>query len=126
MVARRGLTLPGLLQYHRAAGPLLKSVMRRIVPHRFLACALVLSMIVVGGLASAQSLSHETQHAHHQKATHGTVLCSWMCAAGQVLDATGGPNIVERAPIAWVEVSAPEFVKPVSLSTLPSRGPPIS
>ena len=53
---------------------------------RSLACLLVVSLLVIGGFASAQSLTHESQHAHHQKATHGTVLCSWMCAAGQVLD----------------------------------------
>lgn len=46
------------------------------------AVLLVFSVIGVSGFASAQSITHESHHSHHQKATHGTVLCSWMCAAG--------------------------------------------
>jgi len=54
----------------------------------FLACLLVVCILAVGGLASAQSIAHESQHAHHQKTTHSSVLCSWMCAAGQTHDAS--------------------------------------
>lgn len=53
-----------------------------------LACLLVICILGVGGLASAQSIAHESQHTHHQKATHSSVLCSWMCAAGQTHDAS--------------------------------------
>ncbi|MGE5711328.1 MAG: hypothetical protein ACM34B_14175, partial [Nitrospira sp.] len=60
---------------------------------RSLASLLVLCILVIGGLASAKSLTHDSQHSHHQKATHGTVLCSWMCAAGQVLDSSAAPPL---------------------------------
>jgi len=47
---------------------------------------LVLCVLSVGGLAQAQAVEHAGHHAHHQAATHGTMLCSWMCAAGTVID----------------------------------------
>ncbi|WP_455389808.1 hypothetical protein [Petrachloros mirabilis] len=89
-----------------------------------LACFLVLCILAVGGLASAQSVTHESQHSHHQKGTHGTLLCSWMCAAGQVLDSTAVPILVEQSPVARVEqptfLSAPRLI----LDSPTSRGPP--
>ena len=91
---------------------------------RSFAIVLVLSLLVVGGLASAQSVTHEFQHAHHQKATHGTVLCSWMCTAGQVLDTITSPALIERAPVSRSEQPArPDFTSDFS-NTLTSRGPP--
>jgi hypothetical protein len=91
---------------------------------RSLACLLVLCLLVVGGLASAQSITHESQHSHHQKATHGTVLCSWMCAAGQVLDSLSAPALTEQSPVAMAD----EFIAPTLSSafvqTVSSRGPP--
>jgi len=91
---------------------------------RFLSCLLVISLLVIGGLAATQSLAHEFQHSHHQKATHGTVLCSWMCAAGQVLDTFGQPALIERSPITWAEPAALlEFGAEFS-AIITSRGPP--
>src|SRR5207249_2895553 len=79
------------------------AVMTHGFNQRFLACLLVISLLVIGGFASAQALTHESQHAHHQKATHGTVLCSWMCAAGQVLDTSAAPYLIEHSPVAVVD-----------------------
>jgi hypothetical protein len=88
------------------------------------ALLLVLCLLVIGGLASAQSIAHESHHAHHQKATHATVLCTWMCAAGQVLDTVTAPPLIERAPVSRVELRAlPDFSSAFS-SPLSSRGPP--
>jgi hypothetical protein len=91
---------------------------------RTLSCLLVLSLLVIGGFASAQALTHESQHAHHQKATHGTVLCSWMCSAGQVLDSDAVPYLVEQSPVALVEHLAFELSPRTSLDSPTSRGPP--
>jgi hypothetical protein len=89
-----------------------------------LALLLVLCLLAVGGLASAQSISHESHHAHHQKATHGTVLCTWMCAAGQVLDAVTPPVLVERTPVSLVESCPLPGYSSTFSSPLVSRGPP--
>lgn len=85
----------------------------------------VFCILTVGGLASAQSISHESQHAHHQKATHGTALCSWMCVAGHVLDAAVAPPLVERSPIAQTEQYSHDHLPTVLSSVVPSRGPPL-
>ena len=45
-----------------------------------LACFLVMS-----GVVSSQAAAHSLHHLHHNAATHSTVLCSLMCAAGQVV-----------------------------------------
>jgi len=91
---------------------------------RFLSCLLVLSLLVIGGFASAQALTHESQHAHHQKATHGTVLCSWMCAAGQVLDSGVAPYLIEHSPVAIVDHLSIQLVPHTILDSPTSRGPP--
>src|SRR5215831_188118 len=102
------------------------SVMMRVSARKSIACLLVLCVLVVGGLASAQALTHESHHAHHQKATHSTVLCSWMCAAGQVLDTAVAPRLVEQASVAHVEQPAFQSVPYVTLEGVTSRGPPSS
>jgi len=102
------------------------SVMMRVSARKSIACLLVLCVLVVGGLASAQALTHESHHAHHQKSTHSTILCSWMCAAGQVLDGTAVPCLVGQSPVACVEQSAFQSVPHVTLESVTSRGPPSS
>ena len=89
-----------------------------------LAVLLVLSLLTVGGLASAQAISHESHHAQHHKAAHGTVLCTWMCAAGQVLDSVAGPPLVERALISRIDLYALPAPSSNFSSPLVSRGPP--
>jgi len=92
---------------------------------RALAILLVLCMLAVGGLASAQSITHGSHHAHHQKATHGTVLCSWMCAAGQVLDGTATPFLIEQSPVSLNDFDAYQALLVVTLDSATSRGPPL-
>lgn len=91
---------------------------------KFVSILLVLCVLSVGGLAQAQSVEHAGHHAHHQAATHSTVLCSWMCAAGTVLDSTAASFQTEFSPIALLIL--PQTAQP-SLElcqTCPSRAPP--
>lgn len=91
---------------------------------RSFAVLLVLCVLLVGGIASAQSINHDSQHSHHQKAAHGTVLCSWMCAAGQVLDTAVAPYPVERSPVARAEQDTTRPTPSVLSTIVTSRGPP--
>jgi hypothetical protein len=93
---------------------------------RSLACLLVLSLLIISGFASAQALTHESQHSHHQKATHATVLCSWMCAAGQVLDSLSAPSLIEQSPVAFADEFVPPPISFVTVQFVSSRGPPAS
>jgi hypothetical protein len=91
---------------------------------KYLSILLVLCVLSVGGLAQAQSVEHAGHHAQHQAATHGTLLCSWMCAAGTVLDTAVVTFQAELSPIAFV--TFPHAAQP-SLETCrisPSRAPP--
>jgi hypothetical protein len=91
---------------------------------KFLSILLVLCVLSVGGLAQAQSVEHAGHHAQHQAATHGTVLCSWMCAAGTVLDSAVVSFQTELRLIALV---TPLHATQSSLEvcqTFSSRAPP--
>jgi len=91
---------------------------------KFVSILLVLCVISIGGLAQAQMVEHAGHHAHHQAATHGTVLCSWMCAAGTVLDTAVVPFQIELSPLAFI--TSPNSAQPSieACQTSPSRAPP--
>ena len=91
---------------------------------KFLSILLVLCVLSVGGLAQAQSVEHAGHHAQHQADTHGTLLCSWMCAAGAVLDTAVITFQTELSPIALVTL--PHFAQPSveACRISPSRAPP--
>ena len=95
--------------------------MRLTQARRFLAVLLVLCLLVVNGVASAEAITHESQHAHHQKATHGTVLCSWMCAAGQVHEGAAAPVLAEQPPVSFFEPITSLFVSRVTPDSAASR-----
>ena len=55
---------------------------RPLLVATLLACFLFVSV----GL-SGQAVDHTLHHAHHKAATHASLLCSWVCSAGNVLQA---------------------------------------
>jgi hypothetical protein len=91
---------------------------------KFVSILLVLCVLSVGGLAQAQSVEHAGHHAHHQKATHGTVLCSWMCAAGTVLDTAVVTFQAELSPIALITLPLSPQPSIELCQTSSSRAPP--
>ena len=91
---------------------------------RILSILLVLCVLSIGGLAQAQSVEHAGHHAHHQAATHGTLLCSWMCAAGQGVEATVVPAPPELVPLELIELTAYQQPLIVYTENFPPRGPP--
>jgi len=91
---------------------------------KFLSIALVLCVLAVGGLAQAQSAEHAGHHAQHQTATHGTVLCSWMCAAGTVLDTEVFLIQTEYGPVALIPILQSNDSISVPSPIFSSRAPP--
>jgi len=91
---------------------------------KFVSIFLVLCVLSVGGLAQAQSVEHAGHHAHHQAATHSTVLCSLMCAAGTVLDSTIVSFQADLNPIALVTLSHSAHPSIEVCQTSSSRAPP--
>ena len=93
---------------------------------KFLSLSLVLCILAVSGIAQAQSAEHAGHHAQHQAATHGTVLCSWMCAAGTVLDSDVVSIQVERSPVALIPIPYSSDLISEPSCTSSSRAPPAS
>jgi len=91
---------------------------------KFLSIFLVLCVLSVGGLAQAQSVEHAGHHAHHQAATHGTLLCSWMCAAGTVLDTAVVTFQAELSPIDLITLPQSTHPSIEVCQTSSSRAPP--
>jgi hypothetical protein len=91
---------------------------------KFLSILLVLCVLSVGGLAQAQAAEHAGHHAQHQTATHGTLLCSWMCAAGTVLDSAVAPIQTELSPVALIPLIYSTSPAIELCQTSPSRAPP--
>lgn len=93
---------------------------------RAVASFLITCLLGIGGFAPAHLLLHdEAQHAHNKHATHGTVLCTWMCAAGQVLDDVVVPAPIQQTPTERVEGQTFGFNLFVALPSATSRGPPL-
>ena len=91
---------------------------------KFLSISLVVCVLAIGGLAQAQAAEHAGHHAQHQAATHGTLLCSWMCPAGTVVDSDVVLIQIERSLIAVIPIphSSPLISEPSRISS--SRAPP--
>ncbi|MBX3333189.1 MAG: hypothetical protein KF876_03645 [Nitrospira sp.] len=94
------------------------------VSRKFLTIFLVVCILLVGGLAQVQAAEHAGHHAKHQAATHGTLLCSWMCAAGTVLDSQVVLIQAERGPVTVLPLlpSSESISEPARVSS--SRAPP--
>jgi hypothetical protein len=92
--------------------------------HKFISIFLVLCVLAVGGLAQAQSVEHAGHHAHHQAATHGTMICSWMCAAGTMLDSEVVLIQVETGPVALLPLLISTNPSIEACHTSASRAPP--
>ena len=86
--------------------------------------ALVGVLLLLSGLLYPATVPHTLHHAHHQAATHATALCSWLCAAGQVVESA---LPVLRAEFLLVASENPQILLspsiPSSYRSL-SRAPP--
>ncbi|MFO0706889.1 MAG: hypothetical protein U0412_08545 [Nitrospira sp.] len=90
-----------------------------------IALCMVLCLLGIGGLASAQSVQHESHHnSHHQAATHASAFCAWTCAAGHSHDVTGVPVAPVSAVLDYVEPHSFLSVYDVTPAVRSSRAPP--
>lgn len=91
---------------------------------RKLSIGLSIVLLYVSGVVAAQSAEHAIHHAHHQAVMHASLLCSWLCAAGQAIEASAiGLQAHQKLfiPTDLHTAQSPiERTVPISLS----RGPP--
>ena len=92
--------------------------------HPILVLAVLASFVFVSSTLSTQAAAHSTHHAHHKASTHTSNICSWMCAAGQVLQSVDfevrGPML---ATIAFESI-VPSSVDLLVSGSSQSRAPP--
>lgn len=93
---------------------------------RSIAIGLAVCLLLLSGTVYAQTVAHAVHHAHHQAATHGTVLCSWMCAAGQVLEGGAVCFQADAGPLTLAGVPVSQAPPTILLDTPATRGPPFS
>lgn len=89
---------------------------------------LVFCLLSVGGLAIRQAVAHDLSLHHqgsHQHASHSTILCSWLCDAGQGWEIVAALYTGEGFPSSWVE-SSPDTIPSHILSVrISARDPPL-
>ena len=91
---------------------------------RSVAVCVAVCLLLLSGLAYPQTVAHAGHHAHHTAKTHASVLCSWMCAAGQVFEGTAIVLHSDLGPVAAASTGAVQEPASVVHSTILSRGPP--
>jgi len=90
-----------------------------------IAVGLIACLLLLSGSFFYQVPSHLVHHAHHNAATHGSVLCSWMCTTAELLD-----TVDVSFEIHFLPVQTAEFFIAVSPPLIPpsrplSRAPPV-
>lgn len=91
---------------------------------QFLAAGLAACFLLLSGLVYPQTVAHAAQHAHHKAATHATVLCSWVCSAGQVLEGPAFGLQPDFGPLALARLLAAAEPSNTLLPVSTTRGPP--
>lgn len=87
-----------------------------------LACA----FLILQGMVYPHMLEHLSQHVHHQPGVHGTVVCAWMCAAGQDVESVAEWVPVTSPVIALADDILFDSISIESRALWTSRGPPNS
>jgi len=92
---------------------------------RTVAVGLTVCLLLLSGLIYPQTVAHASHHTHHKAATHASALCSWMCAAGQVLEGVAFGLPAQTGPVSFVGVSASDEPSEAVLPSYSTRGPPV-
>jgi hypothetical protein len=91
---------------------------------RILVLSLAACLLLMSTLAATATVSHESQHSHHQAATHMTPLCSWLCGAGQGYELTDTVFVPTISFLAILDIESIDQIDDVESIFSPSRSPP--
>lgn len=87
---------------------------------------LIACYVALNGWLPFRAMGHAQEHSHHTAETHATALCSWLCAGGQVVQASE-PILGSKTQLVEVLKLSTPSVSPAILNLSPlSRGPPYS
>ena len=95
--------------------------------HRtFLIFGLVVSLLVVGGMFANKSVAHSLHHGHHKATTHASLICSWICAAGEIAQVSDFVFETLSSLVTKVELFPVHLVRTSPALFTFQRGPPHS
>ncbi|ALA58041.1 MAG: hypothetical protein OJF50_000357 [Nitrospira sp.] len=86
--------------------------------------AMAACLLLLSGLAYPQMVPHAVHHAHHNAATHATVLCAWVCAAGHSIESVAFVFQSDYSPFSRFVLTSPHVQAKAPASSPTSRGPP--
>lgn len=89
-----------------------------------LAMSLILCLLLLHGMVYSQIPSNALEHPHHQKASHVTVLCNWLCISAETVEGFVAPL---SPMVLFVEDIEPFYsrIQGIWLSShMDSRAPP--
>ena len=95
-------------------------------PSPFLIFGLVACILFVGGIFASESAAHSLHHAHHKAATHASLICSWICAAGEIAQASDFVFETLSSLVTGVELFPVHLVRASPALFTFQRGPPHS
>jgi len=93
--------------------------------HPIFSLCLVSCFLFVGAVLTSLGAAHTLHHADHKAPTHASVVCSWMCAAGQASETI---RPILQTPTLEIGAIDSTFVTPFLKASVPpffSRGPPV-
>lgn len=86
--------------------------------------SLAICPLLLSSVAAVKAVEHSVQHEHHQAAAHATILCSWMCTAGQAVES---PPVGPQLYAMLLELVEPLLCQELlnhDAVAFPSRSPP--
>jgi len=89
-----------------------------------IAVGLTVCLLFLSGWFFYQIPSHLVHHAHHNAATHGSVLCSWACATAELLDTVDVTFEARFLPVRRAETFTALSLPLTPPSRPTSRAPP--
>ncbi len=116
--------LDGYGQVHLVFGEMSLRAPRRMRFKQVLALGLIGCLLFVSGSLLRQAAPHAVHHAHHKSSTHSSLLCLWLCTAGELHE---GVDVVVQRELSPLELlthlthSAPPTILTMRM---PARGPP--
>lgn len=91
---------------------------------RVIAFGLVVALVGLAAVLYPATVPHLMHHTQHQTGTHGTALCSWLCAAGQGVEGVAAPVAHQYDPVDRLELLVALNPDQPSLLSVSSRAPP--
>ena len=94
------------------------------IPKKIIALSLVSCLLLLSGMVVVSLPEHSLHHNSHHATTHGSLICSWLCTAGECVEGIHVALDYSHVPIAQFQPTSPAVHLSLITIEFPSRGPP--